>query len=129
MSYVASHKFCEELYEVSKWYFSGATWHHSTFNDLWTLAPANDKVGKSYGVVCPAYTAGYLLRRLPNHYPEPGNVYNLLLLKAPDDGWMTGYCHRNGKDDFDWKVRCDDNNPENALTKLAIELFKQGVLK
>lgn len=119
---VASHSLCKELYELSGWYFGGHTWHHSDFNDLWTLAPAPDKVGKTYKVVCPAYDLGYLLRKLPE---SVDSIYGLLLYPTSGGQWFAGYYEPDGLEQYE--VHAD--TPEDAACKLAIELFKQGVLK
>lgn len=103
---VASLELCKELYELSGW-DNGTNWHD----------PKDPQALLEY----PRYDLGYLLRKLPE---------NTLLTWNREDGaivyystWtFTGgvFTEGNGwsyKDDF-----------ENATAKLAIELFKKGIL-
>lgn len=107
MSDVASLELCKELYELS-----GRTWHEEiiyswhkddgdyVIEDFWT------------GSTCPAYDLGYLLRKMPPHY--------LFTFSQYDDGSK-------------WSLMSKESfiadTPEDAACLLAIELFKQGVLK
>lgn len=98
---VASLPLCKELYELSGW-----------DNDL-----------LSHNQRAPRYTLDYLLRKLP---------------KKLEDGWLTLTPMVNrGKDDWGISYDTDEgenlgfqyaDTPANAAAKLAIELFKQGVL-
>ena len=70
----------------------------------------------------PAYTAGYLLRKLP---AQIDSIYDLLLCPHKDGRCMVGYYEPDGLDQHEtWGV-----TPENALTKLAIQLFKDNILR
>lgn len=66
----------------------------------------------------PAYNLGYLLRKLPEQVE----------LKSYFDG---SWDCRHIDTDEAWGVngRMNGDTPEDATAKLAIELFKQGILK
>jgi len=118
---VASLELCKELYELSGWYCGDNIWHYSEFNGLSTLAPADDDIGRTYKKLCPAYDLGYLLRKLQttvirNNVRAIGVQYQQPRGSAE---WRAGYTG----------IYCYGGTPENALCKLAIELFKQGILK
>lgn len=62
---------------------------------------------------CPAYDLGYLLRKLPDFYlnRDPDGFYSIELDSLEGSHY-----------------RQDADTPENAVCKLCIELFKQGIL-
>lgn len=75
----------------------------------------------------PAYDLGYLLRKLPakidtGESVELHEIYGWLYMSMAEDGkeWHFGY----GVVDLHGQA----DTPEDAACKLAIELFKQGVL-
>lgn len=117
MSDVASLELCRELYELS-----GKTWHEEIIYS-WHKDDGNYVIEDFWtGSICPAYDAGYLLRKLKDL--EGLTVYR---------------CHHINHL-WNWEAQCDypdndnvcfeyANTPEDALCQLAIELFKQGVLK
>jgi hypothetical protein len=73
------------------------------------------------------YSLGYLLRKLPAHILSAKHEEQTwLFVERDDDGYGAGYQTVEGKT---WELYCVADNPEDALAKLAIELFKQGVLK
>jgi hypothetical protein len=96
---VASLELCKALYELSGW--AG----DDSFGDM--------DSGKS---ATPAYDLGYLLRKLPQGTHIVKNTGD-----KPDYSCWS-YLHENVD-----TVRAD--TPEDAACMLAIELFKQGVLK
>lgn len=99
---------CKELYELSSW--------DDTDN--------NRYLGKGNEV--PMYECGYLLRKLPESI-ESGLKDRKAWLSMDNlgsDGWQ--YCYRSGRAIPVCIVIAD--TPEDALCKLAIELFKQGIL-
>jgi len=106
---VASLPLSKELYELSGW-------DDTSHNYLSTQSPAGDVLTQGGGD-CPAYDLGYLLRKLPNYKLEHnGNSANAVTCGYLADNkgrWIFGSA----------------NTPEDAACKLAIELFKQGVLK
>lgn len=127
---------CKELYELSGWYYGFQKWYRHPKNGLTTLHPANDYIGKQFEVICPAYDAGYLMRKLPKfgqfamkELSAPNRVAHWegrLALTVADSGqWVATYLDKEtGK----WLKPVYADTPENALCQLAIELFKAGVL-
>lgn len=108
MNEVASLDLCKELYELSGWedthfYYGGH--------------PTAVYTSSSNLAEYPAYSLGYLLRKLPS-CP--------MLKKLPKDvvgDWVIGV----GIDGRYFEKLGD--TPENVCAELAIELFKQGILK
>ena len=73
----------------------------------------------------PAYDCGYLLRKLPALLGKRGsNSAECLRLGKDKERYLAGYIGV----DLVWGFPCEAETPENALCKLSIELFKQGVL-
>lgn len=115
---VANLELCRELYELSGWK-TELSWmkfgkHLGNFadDDRWTLTDGQ------HGDFA-AYDLGYLLRKLDTHSPE--------LYKVASATWR---CKgRNYTDISEDVYHKDADTPEDAACKLAIELFKQGVLK
>jgi hypothetical protein len=109
---VASLELCKELYELSGWDDGDLDW--------WRYDDGLKKhvldIELVAGSIAPAYNLGYLMRKLPNlslHKEARNNgVYTCAY-------WLGGIKNLIVKDD----------TPEDAACKLAIELFKQGVLK
>jgi hypothetical protein len=112
---VASFDLCKELYELSGWIYDqhGFWWHDDSQQPH--LCNVNhwpeDPLGKE---LFPPYDLGYLLRKLP----EGIELTNR-------NGWMAKYSEflpsRNQV------IHAD--TPEDAACKLAVELFKQDILK
>jgi hypothetical protein len=107
---VANFELCHELYELSGWLtgvdgncYVSLTGETGGFE----VRPLTD-TGNDGIQICPAYDLGYLLRRLP-----VGNV-----LTSFEDKWMASSSPKVTTAAI----------PEDAATKLAIELFKQGIL-
>lgn len=84
----------------------------------------------------PAYDLGYLLRKIPANF-NTGDARGAfeLFLKTTSREWFAGYNKPEmGRWLYDgnhgvWETPCDADNPEDAVCKLAIQLFKQGILK
>lgn len=115
---VASLELCKELYELSGWDNTEFGWFDVDGDTHWAIT--HDAGGAD---VVPAYDCGYLLRQLPNTSLEQtvklfadGAVYTAIYYRHKNGGYDTNSFH-TVKD-----------TPENALCKLAIELFKQNVL-
>lgn len=114
----ANLELCKELYEVSGWYgdFYFTQYEVKPFE-------ATTLVGRN-GVIATAYSLGYLLRKLP--YPRDirfSETHDLTIIDFqcyPSKVVSNIYAH-------EFRVKAD--TPEDAAVKLAIELFKQGVLK
>jgi hypothetical protein len=114
---VASLYLCKELYELSRWGLE----HKSEFEGKYWVG--TEETGykldflrgiPAYSNTYPAYDLGYLLRKLP-----------AFRLEKTDKGYHTDYF--SGTEVFVGATEAE--TPEDATVKLAIELFKQGVLK
>ncbi len=110
---VANLKLCRELYELSGW-------NDTTFRWLMNIPEpfhVNAMIKAERKVSTSAYDLGYLLRKLPQ---------NTKLEKLESSIWSV--------EDFDSKNEGEPHcivelsTPEDAACKLAIELFKQGIL-
>lgn len=143
MSQVASLEPCRELYELSMWddtdygYMEhverrhGDSWTEGTTSLLvesviahqihWQPTTPNALHTELKAQKCPAYAAGYLLRKLP---PQIDGIYDLLLSPTSGGKWLVGYYEPDGQDQYETLA----DTPENALCKLAIKLHKAGVL-
>jgi len=116
MSNQASLELCKELYELSGWKNTFASWNLNT----------GQIVTNKQGLNCTpefyisAYDLGYLLRKLP----ERILYYNFELLHCKN--WKAAYIHLQG---INVKYIKSADTPEDAVVRLALELFKEGVLK
>lgn len=120
---VSSKDLCQELYELSGWDDCDRHYYRVPSGpDV-----LSDSIGKFYpeeGYDYPAYDLGYLLRKLP---------YGLIIYKG-----KKGYSVGSGNTAHLGEIAthhllrfsrfCADI-PEDAACKLAIELFKAGILK
>lgn len=102
---VASLELCKELYELSGW-----------------APPDSDEIYgwdneqlKTKKIVGYEYDLGYLLRKLQPLEP---------MLSTLGEGWEC-----SALDVGRWEANVRELTPEDAACKLAIELFKQGVLE
>lgn len=100
---VASLSLCKELHELSGWdspHLSGET--------------VNGK--RAY----PRYDLGYLLRKLPPHsyVGQHGN--------SGYTSWNTDFAIKLQQPQLEFEATA--GTPEDAVCRLAIELFKQGIL-
>lgn len=125
---VASLERCGELYKLSGWEFG-----HMRYDLTHRSLGVND--GDYKGKV-PAYDLGYLLRKLPAHF-NTGDARGAFefFLKTTGREWFAGYNKPElGKWLYDnnhgvWETPCSADTPEDAAAGLAIQLFKQGILK
>ena len=115
---VASLPLSKELYELSGW--DDCWFQHLKVDNEWGLDFSGAEALRKDSEIDewhPAYDLGYLLRKLPNYKLEHnGNSANAVTCGYLADNkgrWIFGSA----------------NTPEDAACKLAIELFKQGVLK
>lgn len=117
--HVASLELSKELDELSGWGETDYVWYN---NRLILERLARYDKGKKVS----AYDAGYLLRKLPRRIPD--DVFSgVQLLTLDDSNWGCRVnIRKRGMHDFAWGIA---DTPEDALCRLAIELFKQGVLK
>lgn len=113
MNEVASLELCKELYELSGW---GDTDKWLIVNEFGEPSLIGSKAvhNKSY----PAYSAGYLLRKLRD------DVSDFSFIPQSDGKWYFGYTVFGN---FKTNNMFADT-PEDALCKLSCELFKQGIL-
>lgn len=109
---VASLELCKELFELSGW------WQNHPYS-------VYDKNGKARIINTraavgdtPAYDLGYLLRKLPND----------TTIDRLETTIFRASCFIPGEFE-DSEPRFESSTPEDATAKLAIELFKSGVLK
>ena len=112
---VANLDLCKELYALS-----GFTWKSEQYHPS-LVTPFKDSA-------IPAYPLSYLLRKLPEKIMLSDRDFGTLpawlsMDNLGSDGWQFGY--RMGKS---IKVFCVADTPEDAVCKLAIELFRQGIL-
>ncbi|MDQ0868995.1 hypothetical protein QFZ70_001468 [Arthrobacter sp. V1I9] len=98
---VASPELSEDLYALSNW------------------CPSERCNGIHYATSPPPYYLGYLLRKLPSL-----NATGYVQLTKTRDAYHALYTI-NGKDRISEVLEV---TPEDAVAKLAIELFKQGIL-
>lgn len=140
MSDVASLELCKELYELSGWnntFFwreSGPDGEYLRWNE------PNHGLNRMRENGVPAYDLGYLLRKLPfkltgnatgyleivadeTHQKQYSEAGQLLAAKKVVPCWRAFYAYNT---QFD---QATADTPENATCKLAIELFKQNILK
>lgn len=103
---VANKDLCTELHELSGW------------EDAPSEYPSDGL--RKLSSVSPAYDLGYLLRKLPRDTIYNNSKIPLKLEVQLSGGWWAHYGL------YYWT---HGDTPENALCKLAIELFKQGILK
>lgn len=116
---VASLELSKELYELSGWdkthwryaHNVGRTRTKHQLFDQWRLRHTPYSHLQEY---IPAYDVGYLLRKLPKASIVPYH-----------DRWQTWWDGSSSKKPL---ARTYGDNPEDALARLAIELFQQGVL-
>lgn len=127
MSDVAARELCEELYKLSVW----------DDTDKWILVNEYGEtslIGSKalHNPSYPAYTAGYLLRKLPDETPRQDNMYGASMgrrnLTTYDGKWIASYRYEDEMNPPEHYFEHIADTPEDALASLAIELFKQGIL-
>jgi hypothetical protein len=143
MTYTASLENCKRLYELSGWSQTRFAW--SGFKSP-KIIDGRQNLTPEFNQY-PAYDSGYLLRKLPdsihNHEHDFTTRFNT---KKIGENYFVEYSNhlwwRNNKgkftrlgfdtshDDMAYMVKpiCADT-PEDALCKLSIRLFEQGILK
>lgn len=128
---VASFELCRELYKLSGWdeshlkytnfYYAGKNGKKRL--DRWKLKHSRTETDGE--LIIPAYDLGFLLRKLPK-FVDRAEFWMTNDVLA----WTAGYAtdkYANGNFHFTRSETAD--TPEDAATKLAIQLFKEGVLK
>lgn len=136
--YPAILELCQQVYEATKWALDEkglyiAKWYWSLDGKI-QPAPIERYKLMPDQVVCPAYDAGYLLRKLPRHIVIKREVYHLCVINGntQDDNWITDYVkvgricwlHEAGEAQL-----TEATTVEDALCKLALQLVKKGIIK
>jgi hypothetical protein len=103
---VASLELFKELYELSGWNLGERAW--ATWNDQDKVIDQEEGWDERFNWACPAYDLGYLLRQT-----------NIGVRPHDDQGWKAFFHDKN----FIAPI------PEDAVCRLAIQLFKQGILQ
>lgn len=133
---VASLELCKELYELSGWE-TNETEYWTTSIENYVSLPTN-RIGSK---ICPAYDLGYLLRKLPPAIRVRADWLYLYIMPGHSEGgvWLSGYRrmwpiklspfidYSKSKEYLLNRIEPSDT-PEDAACKLAIELFKVGIL-
>ena len=124
---VADLKLCKELYELSGWKDVEEYWEYYSFKDdalLKKSAPGNVFPDNKMlpEDITPAYDLGYLLRKLHDGLIKAEKMNDIELF-----GWGNWKVYTKDKDDKE--IAKTGDTPEDAACKLAIELWKQGILK
>ncbi len=132
----ASLELCRTLSELSGWTDTDKSWFlgskYSSTEPDWNAGNTDTEDGNGYFKQFPAYDLGYLLRELPNtesrQHDSTEDLYSLMITWETEiSKWKAGYKHNT---DNYWQLhKAVADTPEDAACKLAIELFKQGVLK
>lgn len=131
---VSSLELSKELYELSGWGEElDYGWAYQVNRSELVHLAGGDGIGENFDFA-PAYTAGYLLRALPADLPNPewGGFdqpkkvpLELAHVMAGAGEWWAQYHVR-----YNVPIACVyADTAEDALCKLAIELFKAGVLE
>ena len=123
---VASLELCRELYELNGWKLPkvGSGWWF-TYPDGEQVLFASERPEHWDEAVekVPAYDLGYLLRKLPRTDKEDIYAHATVATIRKDDF----ACY--WESDTGEYYTSEGQTPEDAAAKLAIELFKQGILK
>lgn len=121
MSNTASLENCKRLHELSGWRATEKRWYgQAQFPDSCVAGLIDNFDSEG---ICPAYDAGYLLRKLPREIRLSGHFESFTL------DWYAGqWSVRYGlRAPVQLEARAD--TPEDALCLLAIKLFEEGILK
>lgn len=111
--FTASKKLCADLWELSRWYDT-----EYTFSDYGEEPrPLNPNFDGAYRGELPAYTVGYLLRKLPPYLESLGLPRSpTLQISKRKAAYVASY---SGSD---LKQRAE--TPEDAICMLAIQLWR-----
>lgn len=138
---VASLELCKELFELSGWgNYAGDEpqngWHD--IDGYLECSPRSDfEIGREkprephhiFQLIAPAYDLGYMLRKLPqdeaNSFPHHFRPH----LEQERKGQWSAYLECDtAYEGGEHKGFSMADTPEDAVARLAIDLFKQGVL-
>jgi hypothetical protein len=113
---VASLELSKELYELTEWNDTDYVHEAEDYDGkVWHVKHRMEVLPPSYNY--PAYTLGYLLRKLPPHYA--------VWIGPSGSGYAEQIIGPQRLND----IGEQGDTPENAAAKLCIELIKQGVIK
>lgn len=125
----ASEELSRELYALTSWddvevFSDGSVWFTRD-----NIEAGDVSLDDPDDNLTPMYQLGYLLRKLPvylwsEQYQEKAHLWT----RKDEDNWFAWY-FVNGIRDVVSEFGAHADTPEDAAAKLAIELFKQGVLK
>lgn len=118
---VANLELCKELYELSGWEDTRHYWHYISAHEEYELdnGDPNDRY--------PAYDLSYLLWKLPKEIDRKLlEVRACVENRTTMEGWLAFYSSMTNEGNM---LKAFDDTPEDAACKLAIELFKLGILK
>lgn len=116
---VANLELSKELWNLSKWTSTDYRWYEDKGVDYVDVKGTN-------GLSLPAYNLGFLLRKLPQ---EIDNYYFDLSTTKDSSLWIAEYFTNDYTPERPMsKYKIEDENPEDCLCRLAIELFRQGIL-
>lgn len=141
---VAKLELSKELREVSGWdgtsyrYYVGDGYDGKLMDEHYWSEHFADECIRG-GDIIPAYDSGYLLRKLPTHHnfgvPYVGQTNGGTEYVASFMNWWAMWEYDGEGSGKKWHQEVSAagflklaDTPEDALCKLAIELFKQGVL-
>jgi hypothetical protein len=121
MSNVANLELCKELYALSGWGDDQSFMWGLVSESIHVLEPEDVEAKRAV----PAYDLGYLLRKLPetleqDNYPVVSRYFRV--------GWSAYYEASNEYEPTERWYLVEADTPEDATCKLAIELFKEGIL-
>lgn len=122
---VASLENCKTLWKLSEW--GGDFRIDDVTSFIYKEAHVIYRTNKSDGGI-PAYDLGYLLRKLPQGRDEDINESITLDLGFSKAQIRYHKSFRGDRDTATKMLSVEADIPEDAACKLAIELFKQGVL-
>lgn len=122
--HVASLALCQELKALSGWTDTYFQWRTHPSGEAYVVGHVPD--ADPLKDETPAYDLGYLYRRLPGEVLDADNVsYGLTLHKL---GANESHVNYWWFDDIFYREIERSTTPEDAAARIAIELFKQGVL-
>ncbi|NHW45923.1 hypothetical protein HAV21_03295 [Paenarthrobacter sp. MSM-2-10-13] len=137
---VASLELCKELHELSGWdgysfdWIEIPTWNPAFPNPAEQVVHNHICDSEHQKWIAPAYDLGCLLRELPRTY-EPQrsrHVFHLTVMNGNyfHDNWIADYWSpaSGWLNKGNLAKNTEADSPEDAAAKLAIELFKQGIL-
>ena len=135
---VANLDLCKELYGLSGWY-AQHFWYckKSKSEDLWSIEEEPLLADDENNI--PAYDLGFLLRKLPHNITPKDKRYstgshlelhNQSMDKSESLGGGISHCWcAMYRSTYGHLAIEHADTPEDAVCKLAIELFKQGIIK